>query len=494
MIHLHSKWLRNRLTIWYVFALTMILLVYAGSTSLVLLWQLRAQLRRHTIQDLETVEGLLFFTQEGRLQLDESYHNHPESKLVQERLVEIVTPAGTILYRNDLLGGRSLGGKPFPGEGEGGYSPRSAKLSDGTSVFLISRLHVLHDRPLIIRVAYSEYSIWHTVQQTLLAQVFCLVAFLLIASLVGRRLIRRELAPLEKIAIRAQRISSDRLHERLELGGTAEISNLAAAFNTMLAHLEQSFEQLRRFTSDASHELRTPLAAIRSVGEVGLQREGSREEYREIIGSMLEEVSHLTRLTDSLLTISRADAGDIRLHFSVFPIFELVRKSTEFINILAEEKSQAFRLEGDERAIVEGDPIFLRHAFVNILHNAVKHSPNGATIYVRVRSEGTSVLVEIADQGGGIPPEHRAKIFDRFYRIDNSRSRDADGVGLGLAIAKWTVQAHAGEISLDDNVDGGCTFRIRLALSSGFHAGMGKTNTEAKWRDKPLLGGTEVPT
>jgi heavy metal sensor kinase len=491
VIKLHPRWLHNRLTMWYVFSLTIILLVYAVSTSLVLSWQLRAQLRRHTIQDLETLEGLLFFAPDGRLQLDESYHNHPESRLVQERLLEVVTPSGTVLYRNNLLGDQSLGGAPFSGEGEGGYSPRSAKLSDGTAVFLISRRHVLQARELVIRVAYSEYPIWHTVQQTLAAQVFCLVVFLIVASLVGRRLIRRELTPLEKIAARAQQISADRLLERLDLGGTAEIGNLATAFNTMLAHLEQSFEQLRRFTSDASHELRTPLAAIRSVGEVGLQRDGTPEEYREIIGSMLEEVGHLTRLTESLLTISRADAGDLQLHICIFPIFDLVRESTELINVLAEENAQRLSLEGDEHAIVEGDPLFLRQAFVNILHNAVKHSPNGTTIRVRVRREGTSVFVEIADQGLGIPSEHRGKIFDRFYRVDNARSRDSDGVGLGLAIAKWTVQAHAGEISVDDNIGGGCTFRIRLGLYSGSSARTSKAINDGKWRDTVLLRGAE---
>jgi len=296
-------------------------------------------------------------------------------------------------------------------------------------------------------------------------QLLCLLAVLVGASLVGYRLIRRALTPLEKMAFRAQQISAERLHERLLVGDTGEISEFAHAFNNTLARLELSFDQMRRFTADVSHELRTPLAAIRSVGEVGLQKDGTREEYREIIGSMLEEVNHLTRLIDSLLTISRADAGHLQLHPSVLPLLYLVREAEELIEILAEEKTQKLILEGDDRAIVEADCVSLRQAFVNILHNAVKYSPAGSTISVGVRRDGTYVFVEVADMGCGIPPEHITKIFDRFYRVDKARSRDAGGAGLGLSIAKWAVQAHGGEITVDNNLDGGCTFQIQLPIT-----------------------------
>ena len=143
-----------------------------------------------------------------------------------------------------------------------------------------------------------------------------------------------------------------------------------------LARLEQAFEQLRRFTSDASHELRTPLAMIRSVGEVGLQKDGTRAEYRDIVGSMLEEVNRLTSLIDNLLTISRADSGHIQLHRSLVPVMDLAREAAGLFEILLEEKSLRIVVEG-EGAQVDGDYIFLRQALVNIIHNAVKYSPVG---------------------------------------------------------------------------------------------------------------------
>jgi heavy metal sensor kinase len=478
VISIRTKWLRTKLTTSYVLALALILALYICSTSVVVLWHLRAQLHRHTVQDLETVEGLLFFGPDGKLQLNEEYHNHPESKSVQERFLEVLAPDGTLLYRNDRLGGRSLGGKPFAGEGEGGYSPRSASLSDGTSVFLISRLHILDGHPLIIRLAYSQEPIWDTIQQTMTMQLLCLVVVLVAATLAGYLYIKRALAPLEKMAIRAQQISAERLYERIEIDDMGEISDLAHAFNKTLGRLETSFEQIRRFTSDVSHELRTPLAAIRCIGEVSLQKNGSREEYSSVIGSMLEEIDHVTRLVDDLLMISKADEGDLRLNASPISVCDVSREATELISILAEEKDQSLTFDGNERAVILGDRTLLRQAVVNILDNAVKYSPSGSAISMKVRCEGKNVFVEVADQGCGIPAECRDKVFERFYRVDKARTRDAGGAGLGLSIAKWAVDAHGGSISVNSNLNGGCTFQIQLRLYPDFNTLTGPSTPE----------------
>src|SRR6202050_5269199 len=233
-------------------------------------------------------------------------------------------------------------------------------------------------------------------------------------------LAKRALAPLGEMAYRAEEITSERLNERLPVGEVNdELGHLARAFNSLLARLEQSFDQLRRFTSDASHELRTPLTSIRSVGEVALQKDGSREEYRDTIGSMLEEVNRLTALVDSLLTISRADAGRIQLHPTVFSAMDLTREAAGLFEVLIEEKRQRIEVDGDEDVSVKGDRVFLRQALVNIIHNAVKYSPIGGTISVRVKHEPEGGLrLEVIDSGPGIAPEHSAKIFDRFYRVD----------------------------------------------------------------------------
>jgi heavy metal sensor kinase len=440
-----------------------LLILAWGGTFAVLFWQLRSQLDHFAIQEIETVEGLLYFTAQGALQMHEEYHNHPESKDVIDRFVEALSPDGTILYRNDRLGDRSLGAAPFVGEGIGGYSVRSSRLADGTRVRMVSRLHAIEGRPVLIRLGHTEEPLRSRLDEMLLGSLFVLPVVLALAGFAGYGLVRRALGPIEQMARRAKEITPQRLHDRLPNDDTNdELGQLARVFNETLARLEQAFEQLRRFTSDASHELRTPLAAIRSVGEVGLQKDGTRSEYRDIIGSMLEEVNRLTSLVDNLLTISRADAGSLQLELVDVPVMQLARDAAALFEVLVEEKSLTLVLSGDEGAAVRGDPLFLRQAFINVLHNAVKYSPVGGTIRIRVLSSVDEVAVEIEDEGPGVPAEDRQRIFDRFYRVDKARWRESGGAGLGLSIARWVVEAHGGTISLDSEIKAGSLFRFHL--------------------------------
>jgi heavy metal sensor kinase len=466
VIRLRPTHLRARLTLWFVSALAGLLILAWGATFAILFWQLRSQLDHFAIQEIETVEGLMFFTPQGELQMHEDYHNHPESKDVIDRFLEILSPDGAVLYRNERLGNRVLGGAPFAGEGVGGYSVRSERLADGTRVRLVSRTHSLDGRRILIRLGHTEEPLWSRLDEMMIASVFALPLVLALAGFAGYGLVRRALGPIEQMARRAQEITPQRLHERLPNDNTDdELGQLARVFNETLARLEQAFEQLRRFTADASHELRTPLAAIRSVGEVGLQKDGSRAEYRDIIGSMLEEVNRLTSLVDNLLTISRADAGSLQLELVDVPVMQLVREAAALFEVLVEEKALNLIVTGDESATVEGDRLFLRQALVNLLHNAVKYSPLGGTISVRVQSSINEVAVDIEDNGPGIPLEDRQKIFDRFYRVDRARWRESGGAGLGLSITKWVVEAHGGKIGLESEWTEGCLFRVNLPLS-----------------------------
>ena len=467
MIRLRPTHLRTRLTLWFVSALAGLLILGWGATVAILFRQLQSQLDHFAIQEIETVEGLMYFTPQGELQMHEDYHNHPESKDVIDRFLEVLSPGGAVLYRNDRLGERRLGGAPFAGEGVGGYSVRSERLADGTRVRMVSRLHSLDGRPLLIRLAHSEEPLWSRIDELSLASLLALPLVLALAGFAGYGLVRRALRPIELMARRAQEITPQRLHERLPNNNADdELGQLARVFNETLARLEQAFEQLRRFTADASHELRTPLAAIRSVGEVGLQKDGTRAEYRDIIGSMLEEVNRLTSLVDNLLTISRADAGSLQLERVPIPVMQLMRDAAALFEVLAEEKALTLTLSGDEAAAVRGDPLFLRQAVVNLLHNAVKYSPAGGTISARVGGRADKVTIEIEDGGPGIPAEDRPKIFDRFYRVDKARWRESGGAGLGLSITKWVIEAHGGGVELDREITSGCLFRIQLPRDS----------------------------
>ena len=461
---MRQKRLGTRLVLSYILLAAGIMTVFTLGTATVLFFQMRAQSVRFAVQDIETVEGLLAFTPDGRVVLREDYHNHAESRKVVDRYVEVLAPSGMVLYRNDRLGAESLGGMPATDEGVGGYSPRRTKLMDGTPILLVSRRHVLSGHPILIRIGLSEEAIFRAVELFAIAAGLMFPVVIGAAALAARRMSRRILAPIQDIAVQAGQITSNRLHEPIPIQGTGdEIDQLATVFNQALTRLDESFRQLRQFTADASHELRTPLAAIRAIGEVGLDRDGSAHEYRELVGSMLEEVNRLTRLVDDLLTISRGDSGSIRLNCSPLRVIDLARDTMSLLEPLADDKEQTFALTGDQTATVEGDPIFLRQALINVVHNAIKYSPRQARIDLCVDCDTPGfVTLSVRDAGPGIEPEHRSRIFDRFYRVDRGRSRDAGGFGLGLAIAQWAVEAHKGAISVSSAPGDGSTFRISL--------------------------------
>ena len=225
-------------------------------------------------------------------------------------------------------------------------------------------------------------------------------------------------------------------------------------FNETLARLDAAFEQLRRFTADASHELRTPLTAIRSVGEVALQRSLSAHGYREVIGSMLEEVDRLTRLVESLLLLTRAEGGRIPLTRGVVNLGELVSGvSPVSLRILAEDKDQALIWSTPSHGVTaDALAYFSPVAWINLLHNAIKYTPNNGVIRVAVKTSAFGeAAIDVQDTGPGIPAAHRARIFERFYRVDDARAREAGGVGLGLAIARWAVEANGGRIEVESD-------------------------------------------
>lgn len=455
---------RTRLTLWYAGMLAGILAVYFAGVSVLLFWQMSGFLKRLAAEDLETVKGLLYVQDDGQVAVREDYHHHTDWKQVRERLLEILGTDGEILYRNETLGERTIGGAPFAGEGEGGYSGRTARMSDGTRILLISRQYDLQGRRILIRVGYRQDLIWNQLKGTLLVLLLASPLVLAGTAYAGYIVVGRTLSPVSKMAHRAEQINSERLNERLPVENPEdELGYLAGVFNAMLSRIEQSFEQLQRFTADASHELRTPLAAIRSIGEVRLQEDAKPEEYRDTIGSMLEEVNRLTGIVESLLTLSRADAGQIRMQVSVFPVMALVRETAAFLSVLIEDKGLTFTLAGDESLGAQADRLYIRQAVVNVLHNAVKFTPAGGTISARVESRGDSqVELSISDSGPGVPAGHSAKVFERFYQVDEARTGGDLGAGLGLSVAKWAVEANDGEIGVSSSPAVGARFWIRL--------------------------------
>jgi len=454
------------MALWYVLVLGFLMLAYAGGASSFLFYSLREQLDGNLVEDVETVEGLLVNTPDGQITLDAARPEHSEPEV--QRLVEVWSPEGTLLYRSPLLGDRTLGGPPRPEESKdkdiGEPTPTTLRLRDSTRVRMATSTYTVETRRVHLRVAHSEEALWREIQEFLTVLALAFPFALVLAGFGGFALARSALAPVDAMAHKAERISAEQLSDRLPIENPEdELGQLAGAFNATLARLEAAFAQLRRFTADASHELRTPLTAIRSVGEVSLQTPKTAPEYRDVIGSMLEETDRLTRLVDSLLTLSRADAGHVQLQRTDFSLLNLVQQTSSLGALRAEEKQQRVSVDGDPKVVVSVDRLILRQALVNLIDNAIKYSPAGAEIVVRVQSgKDNQPMMEVVDQGPGVRPEHQSKIFDRFYRVDRARAREWGGAGLGLAIARWAVEVNGGQLTLQ-SVDGqGSTFRVAL--------------------------------
>jgi heavy metal sensor kinase len=458
--------LRLRLTLWYGSAFSVLLLLHIGVATYVHYRQLTNQAYHAETQDLETTEGLIYETPDGRIAMNEDYFNNPQMRLRLDRLLEILAPDGEILYQDLRLRGARIGGAPLPQEGIGSYNERAIHLSDGRKVLVVSHFHRLNGRPMILRLAYDEAPLFANVERFLGVLLLLAPVTILLAMWVAFTVTSRALSPLSSMVRRAERITAERLSERLPVHDpTDDLGHAARVFNGLLQRLEDSFSQLKRFTSDASHELRTPLASLRSIGEVSLQNVHSGEAYREVIASMLEEVRRLTHLVDTLLVISRADSGQISLQLSSFACMDLIQEVVNVVGILAEDKHQTIRVSGSSEIAVKADRGILRQAILNLVDNAIKYSPVESEIRMEVRKTSDSTAeISITDEGHGIPESEQARIFDRFYRTDEGRSRERGGAGLGLSIAKWAVEAHSGTIGVRRGTTGGSCFYVHLPL------------------------------
>jgi heavy metal sensor kinase len=446
--------MRTRLTLLYVGLLSLVLVLYVGFVAMSLWHTLIRELDASLDRDGETVENVIAITPDGQVHVD-------LGDRAGNFLLEVWSKDGALQYRSMELGKKTLG--PPVTSNDPTHPPnQSVRLNSKTVVRVITKPHRIGDRHLVLRLGVSEAFLREEYGEMLSALVFGLPVALLIVGITGYSVARRTLRSLDSMARHAKQINAEHLNERLIIENPEdELGNFASAFNETLSRLQRSFGQLERFTADASHELRTPLTAMRSVGEVALQG-GDAQDHAEVIGSMLEEVYRLTGLIDTLLLLSRADSGHLPLNSSPVALLDVAAESASLLEILAEEKKQSVEVEGDRALTFTGDRFILRQAFVALIHNAVKYSPVEATIRVRVKTENGDAVVEVHDSGPGIPPEHRDKIFDRFYRVDKARSRDEGGAGLGLSIAEWAVRAHGGRIELECEPEPGCTFRVFL--------------------------------
>ena len=275
----------------------------------------------------------------------------------------------------------------------------------------------------------------------------------------------RAVQPLRSISATTERVTAHGLDQRIPThANDPEISRLIGVLNRMMDRLETSFQQATRFSADASHELKTPLTIMQGELENALQtaNPGSREQ--QLFATLLEETQQLKTITRSLLLLARADAGQLGLVMKPLNLTTLLPEALEDAEVLGTELQLKFELDLAPQTSVQADWPLLQQAIRNLLHNAVKYNEPGGRVRVSLRVEGSQVLLEVTNSGPGIPAADQSKIFDRFYRVEASRNRQTDGVGLGLSLAREIVRAHHGELQLQESRSGHTCFILSLPV------------------------------
>jgi len=291
------------------------------------------------------------------------------------------------------------------------------------------------------------------------------VLSMIISAYAGYTLAQRALRPIDEIAHTARAVASGDLSQRLKsFSQDKEIAFLIRVLNKMFANLESSFQAQKRFTADASHELRIPLTVMQGEIEVALRRRRSSKEYADTLRQQLDMIERMRRIVDGLLTLARADAGLLELKHDEVDLSLLLQEVGQQNLGLFASKDVELEMDIAEDLMVTGDSDHLERVMFNLLNNAYKYTPAGSRVRLSGLIQNGQNIIEVCDQGPGIDTEHLPNLFDRFYRADDARTRDAGGAGLGLAICKRIIEAHEGRIEVESKPGRGALFRIVLPL------------------------------
>lgn len=451
--------IRWRLTLWNTLSLAALLAV----CGLLVYGMLRQAMYRQTDQLLQS--QFLELREDRRMSTDrESRIPHwvHEFKEHVNVFAVVYDAQGRVFARTEELADESVPAEPTNATEEPQFDSATLPII-GSQRMLTGRMSAGSEQFTVVLMAPLD-DVEANLAGVRTVLLTALPVSLLLAGAIGYWLARTALTPVERLRARTNEITADKLDRRLPVDNPDdELGGLTATINDMIARLERSFVEIRRFTADASHELRTPLAVLRTEVEVAMGKSLNDGEQRNLLSSVLEECQRLTALTDQLLTLSRDDAGTAQYAHQRIDLNSLVADVAQTMTPLAEAKQQTLVFTGDdEQTYVIGDTSRLRQVFYNLLDNAIKYTPRQGRIEVTLNSTDTVATVSISDTGIGIPAEHLPHVFERFYRVDKARTREEGGTGLGLSIAKTIVTAHDGQIEIHSQPDQGTTCTIRL--------------------------------
>ncbi len=288
---------------------------------------------------------------------------------------------------------------------------------------------------------------------------------LLVAGFAGFFFSRRALLPVARISERAQRINTDNLHERLSYDGpNDELQHLTDTLNGMLGRVQKSVEQMRGFIADASHELRIPITGLRGTLEVALRNDRSKEDYKQVVETAYSESERLSELVWDLLSLARSDAGEMKVEKTRVDLGPFIRNVFEEANIINSEKQVAVRLGNVPQGTGLFDETKVHQLLINLIENAIRYNKSGGEVVLSGEIKPGTLLFSVKDTGIGISKADLPRIFDRFYRVDKARSREAGGTGLGLSIAKSIAEAHGGSLTVASTLGNGSEFTLKLPV------------------------------
>jgi heavy metal sensor kinase len=359
---------------------------------------------------------------------------------------------------------------PFP-QGNQRDGVRRIHLKDGRQLLTQAMTFTTPDGSHFLVESGTPYQQIQIVLHGLLLTLAIYTPFIVSLAIAGGYwLMRRSLQPVDEITERAEGITSSNLSERLPTIRTGdELERLSTALNRMIGRLDDAFQHINRFSADASHELRTPLTILQLELEGIVHNYPLSESLENQIGSALEETHRMSRIVESLLTISRLDAGEVKLDRLPLDLSELITRTAGEMNVLAQEKSIALCTSVETGIYLDGDRTHLQQVIVNLIDNAIKYTQVGGTIRVSLYVEDGKIIVEVSDNGAGIPAQALAHVFERFYRADKARSRASGGAGLGLSIVKAICTAHSAGIYVTSEEGLGSRFRVEFPTIYSSH-------------------------
>lgn len=308
-------------------------------------------------------------------------------------------------------------------------------------------------------------------QQALLASyryqlMAAVAAGTLMAGLLGYGLVRRGLRPIRAIADQAQLITAQRLDQRLDAGeAPQELQALIQSFNAMLDRLYDSFQRLSQFSADLAHDMRTPINNLMLQTQVALAQSRLPEDYQALLVSNIEEYERLTRMMESMLFLARADHAYVALNKQELDLERELRHIAEYFEGPAEEAGIVLAVEASGQ--VCADAALFRRAVNNLVANAICHAIKGSTVHLRAKEGKDAIEVSVSNEGAAIDPVHIPRLFDRFYRADQSRSQSSSSTGLGLAIVQTILKLHLGRAEVV-STDGGTEFRLHFPQLKNF--------------------------